>query len=231
MEGEEPHPLTTSWNWYEHLVDKDGQKQWVQKMRQLGSTASAEEFWSYFEHVPPPSELFQHGVCVGRQVESLSIFREGVLPKWEDPMNEQGGEWFARKPFPPAILDALWELIVVSMVSDALDQRGGIMGARVVDKSAPRRAVYRLEVWYSSQANPEDVRTQLLHTLSNVPVHVKDGGTAQQRRKLAKHEIPKFELRSHEVQKAVELQKDLGLMPHWKPSSSAPKSSIDSPWD
>jgi len=227
------HALTASWTWFEHLADPHGQLMWEKKIRTLGATSTVEQFWSYFEHVPPPSELFQSGVCVGRQVESLSIFRGNVLPKWEDPMNEQGGEWFARKPFPPAILDAIWELIVLAMVTETLDPRGSIMGARVCDKSARGRAFYRLEVWYSAQANPEDVRTKLLHTLTNIPVHVKDGGAAGgERRRLTKGEIPKFEMRSHEVQKAVELQKDLGLVPHWvAPGGAAPKGAVDSPWD
>lgn len=223
--------LSSRWTWYEHLVDTQGQMKWDQKMRTLGSTHTAEEFWAYFEHVPPPSELFQQGVCVDRQVESLSIFRGGVLPKWEDPMNEQGGEWFARKAFPPAILDALWELLVLGMVSETFDAKGGIMGARVCDKSARGRSFYRLELWYAAGANPEDVRASLLHALSTVPVNVKDGA-GPHRRKLAKHEIPKFEMRMHEVQKAVELQKDLGLVPHWQPGGGgAPKSAIESPWD
>lgn len=223
----ESHQLTANWTWFEHLVDPHGQLTWDKKIRTLGTTSTAEQFWSFFEHVPPPSELFQQGVCVGRQVESLSIFRGNVLPKWEDPMNEHGGEWFARKSFPPAVLDALWELIVLAMVTETLDPKGTILGARVCDK----KRCARIEIWYSAHANPEEVRTHLLHTLTNVPVQVKDGVSTAKRR-LSKQEIPKFEMRSHEVQKAVELQKDLGLKPHWTPQNgTAPKSAIESPWD
>mmetsp|Transcript_19313 Transcript_19313/g.49115 ORF Transcript_19313/g.49115 Transcript_19313/m.49115 type:complete len:235 (+) Transcript_19313:106-810(+) len=225
-------PLSASWRWYEHLVDTTkGQLTWEEKMRMLGSTATSDEFWSYFEHVPPPSELFQQGVCIGRQVESLSIFRGEVLPKWEDPMNEQGGEWFARKPFPSAILDALWEVLVLGLVSDTFG-KDSIMGARVCDKSARGRSLYRLEVWYGAKAEPEEVRTALLQTFASVTVNVKEGNSTH-RRRLDKHEIPKFELRSHEVQKAVELQKDIGLLvPHWqKPAADAAKNASDSLWD
>jgi len=305
-------PLSASWRWYEHLVDTTkGQLTWEEKMRMLGSTATSDEFWSYFEHVPPPSELFQQGVCIGRQVESLSIFRgevththdknqpphitttthtltrtrthartnththhhththiharththththshahshartltstharthtrthptphPQVLPKWEDPMNEQGGEWFARKPFPSAILDALWEVLVLGLVSDTFG-KDSIMGARVCDKSARGRSLYRLEVWYGAKAEPEEVRTALLQTFASVTVNVKEGNSTH-RRRLDKHEIPKFELRSHEVQKAVELQKDIGLLvPHWqKPAADAAKNASDSLWD
>lgn len=222
MDGAPATPLRASWVWYEHLADADGQASWDTKMRRLGMTATAEDFWSYYSHVPPPSELFQRGVCVGRTVESLSVFRDGILPKWEDPVNERGGEWFARKSFAPGVLDALWELIVLAMVTETLEPNGGITGARVCDKSARGRPLYRLEVWYASGARAEDVRSALLKVLTNTPVHVRDGvsGPAE-RRKLAKYEVPKFELRSHEVQKAVELQKDLGLTPVWHPPPSA----------
>lgn len=224
--------LTASWRWYEHLTDPHGQLTWDKKIRTIGATSTAEQFWAFREHVPPPSMLFQQGVCVGRQVESLSVFRGGVLPKWEDPVNEQGGEWFARKPFPPSVLDALWELLLLAMVTETLDPGGAIVGARVCDKSARGRTFYRLEVWYSAQASPEEVRARLLHALANVPVHVRDGGGAA-RRRLTKHEIPKFEMRAHGGQMAVELQKELGLVPHWAPQHAphAPKSAIESPWD
>ncbi|KAJ1630032.1 hypothetical protein T492DRAFT_840347 [Pavlovales sp. CCMP2436] len=136
-------PLSASWRWYEHLVDTaKGQLTWEEKMRMLGSTATSDEFWGE------------------------------VLPKWEDPTNEQGGECFARKPFPSAILNALWELvihasfkrplppppqiIVLGLVSDTFG-KDSIMGARVCDKSARGRSLYRLEVWYGASAVPEEV--------------------------------------------------------------------------
>ena len=34
-----------------------------------------------------------------REVSSISLFRKGILPKWEDPKNVNGGEFALRRFF------------------------------------------------------------------------------------------------------------------------------------
>jgi len=76
------------------------------------------------------------------------------------------------------------------------------------------------------------VRTALLQTFASFTLTVKEGNSTH-RRRLEKHEIPKFELRTHEAQKAMKLQKDIGLiLPHWqKPAVDAAGSASDILWN
>lgn len=32
-----------------------------------------------------------------RTVEGFAVFKEGIVPEWEDPENKNGGEWSIRK--------------------------------------------------------------------------------------------------------------------------------------
>lgn len=225
--GQADLPLPSPWVWFEHLhleaAGTAAPSSWDMKTRMLGRTDTVSRFWSYFDSVPSPSVIFLPGVCVGRTLESLSIFRSGVQPKWEDPANEQGGEWYGRRSFPPGIIDALWELLVVAVVSENLDQSRYVTGVRICDKTNRHRAhqrIHRIEVWFSAGADAEALRTSLIHFLTGTPVDVMDNGT-RVHRALTRQEIPRFEARSHEVQKAVELQKELGLVPTTAPPPSA----------
>ncbi len=33
----------------------------------------------------------------GRAIESFAVFKDGIVPEWEDPENKTGGEWSIRK--------------------------------------------------------------------------------------------------------------------------------------
>ena len=84
-----------------------------------------------------------------RQIEGFSVFREGVEPKWEDPMNENGGEWYFRRGMQLDKFDEFWEEIVLAMIGEVLDPgTEEICGVRIVDKSRDNRRAYRLEVWF-----------------------------------------------------------------------------------
>ncbi|CAM9403103.1 unnamed protein product, partial [Heterosigma akashiwo] len=82
-----------------------------------------------------------------RQVESLSIFKKGISPEWEDPANQSGGEWTCRKNLDPNVLNTYWENLVLGLIGETIDDADEICGARVVDKSKGDRPIYRLELW------------------------------------------------------------------------------------
>ena len=48
---------------------------------------------------------------VDRSVNSFSIFKKGIKPKWEDEANRGGGEWFCRKRMDPKQLDEYWRVL------------------------------------------------------------------------------------------------------------------------
>lgn len=168
-------------------------------MQQLCLFTTVEQFWSYFNHLPKPSEVFFDGDCrkkVGveeKTVEEYSLFKKGIEPEWGDPQNVIGGEWFCRQSFEPEVLDLYWHNLVMGIVGetieDSVDENNTfedhINGARVVDKSR-NYPMYKLEVWINSR--DPGVKDRLRERLIEV---ITDGQPSS--RKMH----PKFEWKDH----------------------------------
>lgn len=75
------HPLNSKWTLWYYLPDKS--KDWEQNQHQIYTMSTVEDFWSFFDHLKPPSEL-TNGV-------DYSFFKNGIRPMWEDPQNVNGG--------------------------------------------------------------------------------------------------------------------------------------------
>jgi len=141
-------------------------------MAKLVEFATIEDFWRAWNNVPKPSEIFFDGKSqkkVGdRMIESLSLFKAGIKPEWEDKANRAGGEWFIRKALALSHLDDVWMKLVLGMIGETLDKGDEITGARVVDKSARGKAMYRLELWFRTK-DAMDPLKMALHTSLNDP--------------------------------------------------------------
>lgn len=83
-------------------------------------------------------------------VNGVMMFRTGVAPKWEDPVNKEGGEWKIDVGVrDDATLQKIWELLVISPLTGefpcAMD---GLAGVRFIQKTKNQSLVtYRVEVW------------------------------------------------------------------------------------
>jgi len=51
---------------------------------------SVEEFWGLYNNIIPPSSLPQKA--------NYYLFREGIIPAWEDAANKDGGKWSIQLP-------------------------------------------------------------------------------------------------------------------------------------
>jgi translation initiation factor 4E len=159
--------VVIEWVLWEHKsAEKKDPSKWKENMKQLCEFSTVEDFWSYFNHLPRPSEVFFDGDCrkklaVGpeeKTVEEYSLFKKGIEPEWGDPQNVIGGEWYCRQYFEVDVLDLYWQNLVMGIVGetieDGVDEEGTnedhINGARVVDKSR-NFPMYRLEVWVNTR--------------------------------------------------------------------------------
>jgi hypothetical protein len=74
--------------WYDpgasHGVDGDT---YASGLTQIGTFRTVEEFWRYWNHI----DLQRLP-----KFTNISVFREGVMPTWEDPANVHGGRWIVR---------------------------------------------------------------------------------------------------------------------------------------
>ena len=70
-------------------------------------------------------------------VDALMIFKKGISPMWEDPLNTEGGHFDYRfKPgqVQPSQIDEYWNNIVLSIVGGTIEGVEHITGVRLVKK-------------------------------------------------------------------------------------------------
>jgi translation initiation factor 4E len=139
--------------------------------KQLIAFDTIESFWATFSNVPQPSVVFGGDkVYMGDDsVTAMMLFRDGVRPEWEDPVNAEGGHFqFHWKPngTPPAQLDEYWNNLVLAIVGDTIESEGEfspypiIQGVRFVDKLSAqgKQAGVRIEVWFSKPVDPRHLQ-------------------------------------------------------------------------
>ncbi len=107
-----------------------------------------------------------------RAVESYCIFKDGIVPEWEDPENKKGGEWSIRKELNAEALDECWEKLVLGAIGETVDPGNEITGIRVIhknkkDKKEPGNN-YRFEIWLRSidRTAADEIRTNVLESMN-----------------------------------------------------------------
>lgn len=92
-----------------------------------------------------------------KRVNGLSLFEYGINPEWEDPINEQGGEFRTDFRAPIATVQKLWEKLVFQTVTGEFSECDKLCGVRLLDKSQPgKESFFRIEVWTKFSSEHED---------------------------------------------------------------------------
>lgn len=155
------HPLYHKWTlWFDNPSAKGmskasgGKDSWGEEMNKVVDFDSVEEFWGLYNNVIPPSALPQKA--------NYYLFKDGIQPAWEDPMNANGGKWSIQLPRDKsrAGIDKLWLFTMLAAIGETLDAAqpgdgptdepelvtGVIMSARP--------AFYRLAIWTRRAEDP-----------------------------------------------------------------------------
>ena len=162
--------------------------------------ATLKEFWNAFRACPQPSEfLSREKVSFGESiVDSIMIFREGISPEWEDPLNAEGGHLqFHWKPSNVAgpELDEYWNNIVLALIGNTVEGEGEfagtpiLQGVRFVDKTSAvgKQAGVRIEVWHGKPADSRHLQKVRSRLEKAMALHL-DGSSGL---------IPRCDLRQH----------------------------------
>ncbi len=173
------HKLEHIWVLYDqiHCSNKD----YGDSLRKICEIDSIEKFWSVFGNYPKPSKLFNDGLyrskLGSKEITSLSFFKKGIFPRWEDDMNKIGGEYQKRYTNKHGVLSEIdnnWFDIVIKCIGSTLDP--SITGIRVIDNSGYKDEkknnfilIYRIEVWFSNREKREEIGKKLSNIL-NTPV-------------------------------------------------------------
>ena len=138
------HPLEHSWTlWFDNPNGKQKQSTWGETLRSVYTFNTIEDFWCLYNNIVPPSRL-----VVGAD---LHVFKEGIEPKWEDPMCANGGEWRVTFPksAPKGSTDTAWLHLLLAMIGEQFAESDEVCGAVV----SIRGRGDRMALWTKTASN------------------------------------------------------------------------------
>jgi len=128
---------------------------WMEDIKRVISFDSVEEFWGLYNNIVPPSALPQKA--------NYYLFKEGIIPAWEDEANKNGGKWSIQLPKDKnrANVDKMWLYTMLAAIGETFDP--------TLDKNGPqptslitgvivstRPQFYRLSIWTRLAPSPSD---------------------------------------------------------------------------
>lgn len=171
MKKQDP-PLKHTWSvWEQHVRTKEKGSQYADATKLTVNFSTVKEFWSVWNHLPQPSELLDGKKWMRESgdsrtiVDCLMVFREGIKPEWEDPVNARGGHFqvHLKGQLGGSLVDEIWNSVVLAMVGGAIEPADLVTGVRIVDKLGQKiKPGIRLEFWFSEMDESEGGNVQKL---------------------------------------------------------------------
>mmetsp|Transcript_18106 Transcript_18106/g.35345 ORF Transcript_18106/g.35345 Transcript_18106/m.35345 type:complete len:213 (+) Transcript_18106:16-654(+) len=144
-----PHELNGSWVLYFDGALQSGKRgganDWAKQMKRLACFKTVEDFWGVVNNIPPPSKL-----PVG---SNYHLFREGILPMWEDMNNTAGGKWTFQEKRMQGMsfkgLDNMWLYTMLCLIGENFQDTEQICGG----VCSLRQKQDRIAVWTRDSTN------------------------------------------------------------------------------
>ncbi|UVC54713.1 initiation factor 4E [Theileria orientalis] len=185
---DKPLSLKTKWVIWEQIVKmadhNHNNVDYKEHTKPLVSFDSVQAFWNLWFNIPQPSELSTNKRLArecsdGSEhfVDAIMIFRDGIQPMWEDPLNKEGGHFdyrFRPSDVQQLAVDEYWNNIILGLVGSTIPLGEYINGVRLVDKLNSRFPVVRIEVWFKSLGQENDP-TQLMKSIGTCMARKLDG--------------------------------------------------------
>ncbi|KAJ7225455.1 eukaryotic translation initiation factor 4E class I [Mycena pura] len=122
---------------------------WMEDIKRVISFDSVEEFWGLYNNIVPPSQLPQKA--------NYYLFKEGIIPAWEDEANKNGGKWSIQLPKDKnrANVDKMWLYTMLAAIGETFDPSltmadpSGSPPASLITGVivSTRPQFYRLSIW------------------------------------------------------------------------------------
>lgn len=193
----EPMKLKNKWWLWEQVVQSEGRGTYTDAMRKVVAFDTVQDFWSIWNGLPQPGELLDQkrisremptGPAVA--IDAIMIFKDGISPEWEHPMNATGGHFqmMLKPTLGGGQIDEYWNNIVLGMVGGTIEPAELITGIRLVDKlSGPKVGnAVRIELWYTKATEAQVAN--LRRSMERIMATRLDGSQGQ---------APKPESKSH----------------------------------
>ena len=140
---EENGKLNAKWTmWFDNPKFSDPKKDWKDNLAKCGSFDTIEAFWRIYNNLKPSSMLSVNS--------NYHVFREGVIPMWEDPSNKDGGKFVLTIPKKDSKMgrgDEWWLYTVLAIIGETLDMDGDEVCGAVV---SIRKNQDRVALWLRS---------------------------------------------------------------------------------
>jgi len=116
------HPLQHTWTLWFDLPAKDKstafsrQKTW--SYTEALSFSTVEDFWRFYNNLLEPEKLKTGSI--------YCLFKQGILPGWEDPANSQGGRWMVELPRSGSECENLnnaFLMVILSMIGENFEPK------------------------------------------------------------------------------------------------------------
>ncbi|KAG6878391.1 hypothetical protein C0993_007573 [Termitomyces sp. T159_Od127] len=122
---------------------------WMEDIKSVISFDSVEEFWGLYNNIIPPSQLPQKA--------NYYLFKDGIIPAWEDEANKNGGKWSIQLPRDKNRnnVDRMWLYTMLAaigetfdpspVISDGPDKAAKSLITGVIVSTRPH--FYRISIW------------------------------------------------------------------------------------
>ncbi|KUF98346.1 Acylpyruvase [Phytophthora nicotianae] len=168
----EKHELNEPWAIWEQR-EQGKNMSYGDKLFKLCTFSTVEEFWGYWNNIPSPSQVLFDGFTrkkfADRTVEGFAVFKEGIVPEWEDPENKNGGEWSIRKGTGRVLGKAS-----ARAIGELIDPGNEVTGVRVIHKNNKKDKKdsgnnYRYEIWLRglSRAKADEIRNRTMDVVNS----------------------------------------------------------------
>ncbi|EIW65449.1 hypothetical protein TREMEDRAFT_36289 [Tremella mesenterica DSM 1558] len=88
---------------------------WMDDIRKVVTFESVEEFWGLYNNIVPPSQLPQKA--------NYYLFKDGIMPAWEDAQNKDGGKWSLQVPREKnkGVIDKMWLYTMLAAIGETFE--------------------------------------------------------------------------------------------------------------
>ncbi|KAH7825138.1 putative eukaryotic translation initiation factor 4E [Monocercomonoides exilis] len=159
---EKTHPLRYQWTlFYRPSSFKRGSSstskdEWDASCREICTVETVEQYWKMCHNIPKPSMLPVRS--------TYFIFKKGIQPAWEDPMNQGGGQINIKCP--KDSLSSESEIIffdlMLLIIGNQLDLTDSICGVSF------SKAKDLVEVWTKRNTKNDDLKSSILLYLNDM---------------------------------------------------------------
>ena len=162
------HPLQHTWTVYVHGPSDNGT--YTASYKPWWTLETCEDFGA-FCHFFPPDEVLKEGTNVMKTMDvyvtTVSIFKDGIKPEWEDPHNHHGHTLTTRYLFGTTKLPfhSLWKSLLAYLVGHTR-LSFDVNGMQMTFKRSHKGVMCKVDLWLPPSESPsESIRRKLKSVL------------------------------------------------------------------